>query len=368
MLEELKKKSLKKSLPGTIIFFIIAAVLAVIAIPKICNIQKFEDLEPDEIKNQNVKIGVTTNFGSFLEEYSENTSTHKKTTTHYYYVTLTGDEDAHYTDDYRFVAIKVPAKYKKQMDEIMEYTERQEYADPFYFVGHIRKLDSEEYRYFKLAYMNPTDDWMEENTLPYYIEVTGTSLATGKDVVYIILLAVAGLFALLGVVCIIKATSGSYIKAFTKDIQSAGYTEASVFSDINNAFSFGGNNIKVGRLCFYYGMNDIVPRAIPVNKILWAYQNTITHRTNGIKTGTSYSLMIFVDGRKSAASISVPNEATAQGILQQMNTMYPWVVIGYSDDIKKLYNKDRAQFLQLRYNTVDHTVVEPGFENFNKTL
>lgn len=363
MLEELKKKSFKKSLPGTIILFIIAVVLAVIAIPKIGNIKKFEDLEPDEIKNQNVKIGVTTNFGSFLEEYSENTSTHKRTTTHYYYVTLTGDEDTHDTGDYRFVAIKVPAKYKKQMEEIMEYTERMEYADPLYFVGHIRKLDNEEYSYFKRAWNNPTDDWMEEYTIPYYIEVTGTSIATGKDVVYIILLAGAGLLVLWGVVRIIKATSGGYIKAFTKDIQSAGYTEASVFSDINSAFSFSGDNIKLGRLCFYYGMNDTVPRAIPISKILWAYQNTTTHRTNGVKTGTTYSLMIFVDGSKSATTISVPSEAVAQGVLQQMNTMYPWVVIGYSDEIKKLFNKDRAQFLQLRYNTVEHTVVEPGFNN-----
>lgn len=363
MLEELKKKSFKKSLPGTIILFVIAVILAVIAFPKISNVKNFEDLEPDEIKNQNVKIGVTTNFGSFLEEYSENTSTHKRTTTHYYYITLTGDEETHYTDDYRFIAIKVPAKYKKQMEEIMEYTEQQEYADPVYFVGHIRKLDKEEYSYFKRAWMNPSDEWLEEYTLPYYIEVTGTSVVTGKDIVYIILLAGAGLLVLWGVVRIIKATSGSYIKAFTKDIQSAGYTETSVFSDINNAFSFSGDNIKVGRLCFYHGMNDTVPRAIPVSKILWAYQNTTTHRTNGIKTGTTYSLMIFMDGNKTATTVSVPSEAVAQGVLQQMNTMYPWVVIGYSDEIKKLFNKDRAQFLQLRYNTVEHTVVEPGFNN-----
>lgn len=368
MLEELKKKSIKKSLPGTIIIFIIAVVLAVIAIPKISNVKDFEDLEPDEIKNQNVKIGVTTNFGSFLEEYSENTSTHKRTTTHYYYVTMTGDEAAHITGDYRFVAIKVPAKYKKQMEEIMEYTERQEYADPLYFVGHIRKLDSEEYRYFERAWGNPTDEWLEEYTIPYYIDVTGTSIATGKDVVYIILLVGAGLLALWGIVRIIKATSGSYVKAFTKDIQAAGCTETSAFSDLNNAFSFSGDNIKVGRQLFFHGMNDTVPRAIPVNKILWAYQNTTTHRTNGVKTGTTYSLMIFVDGSKSATTISVPSEAVAQGVLQQMNTMYPWVVIGYSEEIKKLFNKDRAQFLQLRYNTVEHTAVEPGFENFNNTL
>lgn len=366
MFEELKKKSFKKSLPGTIILFLIAIVLAVIAIPKISNVKDFEDLDPDEIKNQNVRIGVTANFGCFLEEYSENTSTRKRTTTHLYYVIWTGDEDA---DEYAYMSIKVPVKYQKQMEKIMDYTERQEYADPLYFVGHIRKLDSEESRYFKRAWkaIGETDEWIEENTIPYYIDVTGTSIVTGRDVIYIILLAGAGLLLLWGVVRIIKGTNGGYIKAFTKDIQSAGYTEASVLSDINGAVSFSGDNIKLGRLCFYHGMNDTVPRAIPISKILWAYQNTTTHRTNGIKTGTSYSLMIFVDGSKSAITISVPSEAVAQGVLQQMNARYPWVVIGYSDEIRKLFNKDRAQFLQLRYNTVEHTAVEPGFENINNT-
>lgn len=373
MLEELKKKSFKKSLPGTIFIFIVAVVLAVIAIPKMINVINFEDLELDEldeIKDQNVRIGVTTNFGSFLEEYSENTSTHKRTTTHYYYITMTGDEKSLYTDDYRFIAIKVPVQYKKQMEKIMDYTEQQEFADPFYLVGHIRKLDSEEYRYFKLVWTRSgeTSQWIEDNTLRYYIDVTGTSVATGKNLIYAILLVGAGVLVVWGVIRVIRGTSGGYIKAFTNDIQSAGYTENSIFSDINGAASFSGDNIKVGRLCLYYGMNDTVPRAIPISKILWAYQNTTTHRTNGVKTGTTYSLMIFVDGRKSATVISVPSEAVAQGVLQQMNVMYPWVVVGYSDEIKKMFNKDRAQFLQLRYNTVEHTAVEPGFENFNKTM
>lgn len=93
MFEDLKKKSFKKSMPATVIVFIIAVVLAVIAIPKLTNVKAFEDLDPDEIKNQNVKIGVTANLGCFLEEYSENTRTHERTTTHLYYVIYTGDEN-----------------------------------------------------------------------------------------------------------------------------------------------------------------------------------------------------------------------------------------------------------------------------------
>ena len=38
-------------------------------------------------------------------------------------------------------------------------------------------------------------------------------------------------------------------------------------------------------------------------------------------------------------------------------------------DLVDLFEKDLAAFMNLRYNTVDHTAVEPGFEAFqNQTV
>ena len=95
-----------------------------------------------------------------------------------------------------------------------------------------------------------------------------------------------------------------------------------------------------------------------------SYQNTTTHRTNGIKTGTSYSVMIWIDGKKSATVLGMPNEATAQEMLRRINAQFPWVVVGYSEELRKMYNNNRAQFLQLRYNTVEHTAAMPGFGSY----
>ena len=97
---------------------------------------------------------------------------------------------------------------------------------------------------------------------------------------------------------------------------------------------------------------------------MWTYQNTTTHRTNGIKTGTTYSVVYFVEGYKNSLNIDVPNEAAAQEILRRLNTTCPWIVVGYSDELKSLFNKNRAEFLQLRYNsTPEHNPVEPAYEN-----
>lgn len=37
-----------------------------------------------------------------------------------------------------------------------------------------------------------------------------------------------------------------------------------------------------------------------------------------------------------------------------------------SKEISNLFHKDRTQFMNLRYNTVEHNAVEPGFVGFHQ--
>ena len=408
--------------------------------------EKFEDLAPEEIKNQNVTIDLTANFGSYLEEYSENTETHKNTITDLYYVIWTGDEDA---TDFKYMSIKVPVEYKKQMEEIAtnsanetfseplhmvghihklgseEYRYFQEYflendftqsefeemtlpyyidisgistanvndtefkymsvkvpvkyekqmeemanetfSEPFHMVGHIHKLSSEEYRYFKEYFLESdfSESEIDEYTLPYYIDISGTSAVNGSDLLFVIFICVGGFFILWGIVRLIKAVTGSYMKHFNNGIQEAGYSESAIESDMNHATGFHKNDIRLGNLCFYFGLNSTVPHAIPVSKLHWAYQTTTTHRTNGIKTGTTYAIVIRADVKGGNFTIAIPDNGTAQAILDQINVKYPWVVVGFSNELVKMYNKNRAEFLDMRYNKVDHYPKQPGMEGFN---
>lgn len=371
MLETLTKKSFKHSLICTVflLFFGLSLVISngVTAISALDSYKTFEELAPDEIRDQLVEVDVTANFGSYMAEYSENTSTHRRTTTHLYYIIWTGDE---YASDYRYMTIKVPARYQDKMDQIAENTYNEVYSDPLHFAGKIRILDNEEYSYFKEFFT--AYDWTPEEigemTLPYYIDVTGTNPASGTEGINLLLCALGiGLIGI-GVYRVVKGATGGYMKKFRKAVEDAGFTESSIESDLNSATAYEKKGtIKVGRLCTYYSLNGTVPRAIPNSKIQWAYQNTTTHRTNGIKTGVTYSVMIYADGEKNAHTIPVSTETIAQDILKKMNETFPWVIVGYSDDLKKLFNKDRAQFLQLRYNTVEHVAVEPGFESFTNS-
>lgn len=362
MFESLKKKSLKSSLVLTIILAAIGIGLAVhFALGTwyvVTGYIPFVNLDPDEISNQWVALDLKENWGSFADYTETNSSTHISKTISVYYIILAEDN---YTTDFRYMAVEVPASYRNRMDQMAQHGA---YNNPVFLSGRIKKMENDIYRYFK-EYMTDGDDGLTEEeferyTLPYYIKVYPDEMLENISTVAAFLFGV--LLIALAVSRLVKAMSGGYLKKLKEDIASIGISEFSAESDWNSAVEIC-KGIKVGRLFTYY-MEGSKPRAIPNSKVLWIYQNTTTHRTNGIKTGTTYSVMIWVDGWKKAANISMPNEVTAQEMLKRFNAQFPWIVVGYSDDLRQMYNKNRAQFMQLRYNTVEHTALYPGFENF----
>ena len=361
MFEDLKKKSFKKSLWASI--FLIIAGLALIGWDAmnfwyaVTGYVTFEDLAPDQIRNQLVDVELTANFGCYLEEYEYNSETRYKKTTHLYYIIWTGDENA---VDYRYMTLKVPPSYEKQLEAMAENTYNQILSDPISISGKIKKLSNEDYGYFKDYFTEDgsfTVEEFEAMTLPYYIDLYGSKASMNS--VYIILFAGGILLLAIGIFRVVKGAGGGYLKKLHEDITNAGYTENVVESDYASAESFDKKDeLKIGRLMTYYTIGAQT-RAFPNNKVIWTYQSTITHRTNGIKTGTTYNVIFFIEGYKNEITLAVSDEAASQKILQKINTIFPWVVVGYSDELKKMYQKNREQFLQLRYNTCQHIPVEP---------
>ncbi len=314
-----------------------------------------------------MEANVVVNFGSCIEEYEYQESAPRATqrTTSLYYVIWT--RDGSFNDD-RYLAIKVPAKYKSQMEDMYENTAAGYYSDPITLSGEVKKLNEEELRYFKeyFVYDDGTEGFTEAEyeqiTLPYYINVYASKAS--MNAVFLIGFAGGVVCLIFGILRIVKATSGGYLKKLRQDIVNAGYSESYVESDYASATSITKNgSIKVGRLMTYYSSGATM-RAFANKDIVWAYQSTTTHRTNGIKTGTTYSSILYLRGQKSAVTLSMPNEATTQEFLKRVGTMFPWAVVGYSEDLRRLFFKEYQQFLDLRFNTMEHNPVEgEGFTN-----
>lgn len=356
MFEELKKKSFRSSLILTIILACIGLALAIHfalgAWYVTTGYVPFVDLTPEEISNQWVAVDLEDNYGSFADT-TEKRDNRPATVINIYYVIATGD---YYDLDYRYMAVNVPASYEKRMDKMANG----ENSGPIFLSGRILKMDDKVYRYFKDYFLEAgfTEEEFEAQTIPYYLKVYANETSENIGTMVAFLAGVVLIF--IAILRIIMAASGGYMKRLKEDIASIGVSETTAESDWNSATQIA-KNIRLGRLFTFY-MEGSKPRAIPNTKIIWAYQNTTTHRTNGIKTGTTYSVMLWVDGRKNAFNLSVPNEATAQEMLKRYGATLPWVVVGYSEDLRKMYHSNRAQFLQLRYNTVEHTAVMPGFD------
>lgn len=359
MFESLKKKSLKSSLVLTIILAAIGIALAgYFAVGTwyvVTGYVSFVELEPDEISNQWVALNLKENWGSFAETTETSSSTHISKTINLYYVILSGDD---YSTEFKYMAVNVPTSYERRMEQMAGSS----YSDPIFLSGRIRKMDDDIYRYFKEYMLDGglTEEQFEQFTLPYYIKVFPNEQM--ENVCTVAAFSFGVLLILLALIRLVKATNGSYLKKLKADIASIGISELAAESDWNTAAEIS-KGIKVGRLFTYY-MEGSKPRAIPNTKIMWCYQNTTTHRTNGIKTGTTYSVMIWVDGRKNASNLNMPNEATAQAMLQRYSAQFPWIIVGYSEELRKMYHNNRGQFMQLRYNTVDHSTAGFGFGGF----
>ncbi len=50
-----------------------------------------------------------------------------------------------------------------------------------------------------------------------------------------------------------------------------------------------------------------------------------------------------------ASNVYVPNANVAGEVLQYMNETMPKAVIGYTDDLSRMYRKNNQEFLRLRY-------------------
>lgn len=350
MVEALRKKSIKKILPWVIILWVLGLLCSGLEISNLLAVTKapvrFESLEVEEIQ-ENVVVDATidVNFGAFLEEYEENTKTHTTRTTDMYYVIWTGDDDA---VDYRYMGIKVPEYYIYRMDQMTEATYNGELVEAIEFSGAIKKMDTEEFDYLKEYFlmMDFTEEELPEYIIPYYIDC-GALVGGAATTVYVIF-GLGLVFIVLGIIILINAIRGGSLKKFKKELEALGISEDSADVEYENARIIG--DIRIGsRLTFY--MLGSTPHVVLNDKLVWAYQHTTTHRTNGIKTGTTYAVVLGTSEKK-LTNVTVKNESAAISVLENIQQCMPWVVLGYSDDLRNLYNKDMANFLEIVYNKV----------------
>ncbi|MCM1025247.1 MAG: hypothetical protein NC432_02360 [Roseburia sp.] len=359
MLKELKRKSFKHSLVWTVACMFIGAVMAYAwspyAIGFVNGFTPFESLAPDDFKKQVVEIDLASNFGYCLEErtiYLFRLIPIRGRVKQFYYIIRTGNADGAeaysapdprtWDNDGQYILIKVPKKYRDRMDEMTENTYQEIPSEPIHFIGGIHRLSNNDYDKVKDFFI--ASGWAEEDLgqmmLPYYIDASESLFSRLLAFSFSIVLLLYVVYRL------IRGATGGYTKKIRKTFQDLGYYESSIESDLRSASACDeARSVRIGELFTYYDLNATVPMAAPNNKIIWAYDKASASE----KPNAPHNVILFLENSSDSIELYVRSETVAQEILNQLRDRFPWIVVEYSDELKKLFQEDRAQFLQLKY-------------------
>ncbi len=108
-----------------------------------------------------------------------------------------------------------------------------------------------------------------------------------------------------------------------------------------------GEPVKVGGLRFtktwmLQEMSSTL-NATRFNDVVWAYKRITQHRTNGIPTGKTYSALIY--DRYGAIITINGKENVVDNTINEILRRAPGTVPGYSAEIQKMWNSNRAGFI-----------------------
>jgi len=112
-------------------------------------------------------------------------------------------------------------------------------------------------------------------------------------------------------------------------------------SEYNGEILFNAKDLLVSKR-YIIGKEGGV-RIFRTEDLMWAYHTRTTHRTNGIKTGTSHQLTLVFCGQKKRYQF-VLMEDKIQECLELIGKSLPYVYLGYSDQLDNYAKTSKTEF------------------------
>lgn len=248
-------------------------------------------------------------------------------------------------------AVRVSADLKDEMEVITEDTynallNNEELTNSgIKLKGEIKKLESQAYTYLKsyMMEMGYSVDEVEEYICPYYLDVSTSTYTT--SIVFIL----GGLLCILvAIFILVYILSGLSIRKAKKVIsQNGSLAEQEANYDYQNAKQLT-KAIRIGKKYTY--INDALSVTVINNdEVVWVYWGRTEKRAYGIKVNVTYSVNIATANGK-IKKVSVKKEAQAKEVVEYYDG-FEHIILGYSDELLKMFNKDREEFMNLKYNS-----------------
>ena len=143
---------------------------------------------------------------------------------------------------------------------------------------------------------------------------------------------------------LIRALSGRYAKDVRKFAVDNGITFEQLCMELDGAYET--SNIWItGRYTAYIRGNKI--RILKNADYIWAYYKETRSTRRGVTTTTRQ--IALSDRNKKFTLITVASEEVARNILGIYAETQPQIVLGFNEDLQKLFRKNFDQFLMLPY-------------------
>lgn len=351
MLQELKRKSLKSISIPMILCLLIAGTIFWFAAKDSFLVFMKGKTDLDSMMEETISERcVDASIYGIYDYYAYTTERQKNGTT-----TTTGKNYIIPYGEYAYIGMAVPRRHIEACDDLMEATwdvldgkadtipEEKE----LFLHGTIRPMDEKQLRYYK--------EYLEWDTLsgetqalflPYYLDVDVIGETHFASFYLLCASIVVLIFA--AVLFLTKALTGGYQKSITTYIKNspAGADAATAKLELfyNSCQPFFRIRMNSEFLMFQEGAKTIL---IPASDLLWAYQQTTTHRTNGIKTGTSYSILLKTRKGKMYSTAVGNTLDSCQEFLHILHQKMPHVILGYTKEWNKMYSKNRGQMIEI---------------------
>ena len=159
---------------------------------------------------------------------------------------------------------------------------------------------------------------------------------------FLISLALAA--AATGLFCLFTVLTGGYLKDIRKTLNEEGITLDELEGDLDY---FRFKTLLLGQK--YAAIAGMSSKAIVYRDLIWCYviETTIRHKYFFITVAkTKQYLLVFKMRNRSEYKLSIPSN-NKEDILKEIRNRVPWAIVGYSDDLARIYSTDFESMIRL---------------------
>ena len=333
MLKQLKMYSLRKVLVWVLVTLVGGAVFLAMRVPGVVMLAKgpayLDDVPVEELEGKYVTADV-----EYILDWFAYTESSKGAVTEKEYIIPVGTQE--------FMALVLDGKMVEQGEALMNDTA--DYlnggSDVEWYMqvqGTVRPLEGEHLRYFKEAFAY--DELSPENqalVLPLGLYVG--DVGAHDQVTMWFFFGIGLVLVAIGLFLVVKALTGGYQKSIKTYCQG----DPMALEQLERFYEETPpvHGVRLGRDLLLV-QQDAATILLEAQRVVWAYGQTVQHRTNGIPTGKTYALILRTDNGK-MYTVPMKKDAVPE-VLEAMHDAYPDWVMGYSKDLEDIYKQSPVE-------------------------